>query len=94
MYTNFIDIYDNLSGNNDNNDDENNINIKLDPKFPLYKFLIVDENEFCEKYKLIYKQFIDKHNEIVGKLLEAKYKNSDDPDYLDYLMIKKKMRFS
>jgi len=81
LFTKFFDIYNKLSDNygNDSNDylneDDNendNKQVKLNPKLPLLNFLIVDENEFSEKYKYFYKQFIDKHNEIVGKLVDAK----------------------
>ena len=39
--------------------------MKLNSTFLLFKFFIVDENKYSEKYKYIYKQLIDKHNEIV-----------------------------
>ena len=78
LFTKFFDIYNKLSVNNNNesfdNDDENDktINKDLNPELPLYKFFIIDENELSEGFKYIYKQFIDKHNEIVEKLLKAK----------------------
>ena len=81
LFTKFIDIFNKISGDNDDHNDDNNdesycndnnSNMKLNSKLPLFKFFIVDENELSEKYKFIYKQFIDKHNEIVEKLLDAK----------------------
>ena len=83
LFAKFFDIYKKYSSENDNDNDsfdydkENNIkiNINLNEKLPLFNFFIVDENEFSEKYKYIYKQFIDKHNEIVGNLLEIKSKD-------------------
>ena len=84
LFNQFIEIYNKMSDNNndnDNSDEENeneiDINTKLNPKLPLIKFLIVDENEFSENYKNIYKQFIEKHNEIVEKLLDAKSRKKD-----------------
>ena len=86
LFNKFFNIYNKLSCNIDNDyndndyiddDNENENNMNLDQTLPLFKFFIVDENEFSEKYKYIYKQFIDKHNEIVGKLLKDKSKFFD-----------------
>ena len=45
---------------------------------PLLNFFITDENKlFSDKYKNLYKTFIDKHNEIVGELIENKSNNSN-----------------
>ena len=84
LFTKFFDIYNKLSDNSDNdsyeednNENENKINNNLDPTFPLFNFFIIDDNELSEKYKNIYRQFIYKHNEIVGKLFEAKPKIFD-----------------
>ena len=75
---------DNINENNENvniinedNENENIINTKLNEKLPLYNFLLVDENEFCEKYKYFYEKFIEKHNEIVFELFSAKSKTFD-----------------
>ena len=82
LYDKFIEIYKKYSNENDededeeeenNNNNKNNLNVKL----PLFNFFIMDENKlFSEKYKDIYKQFIDKHNEIVGEL-NNKLKNNN-----------------
>ena len=74
LFNKFIDIFNKYI---DENEEEymNNIKNNLDIKLPLFNFFITDENEFSDKYKYIYKLFIDKHNEIVGKLLEKKSKN-------------------
>ena len=87
LFTKFFDIYYKLSVNinsegnddDDENEDDNKINpnLSLTPASPLFKFLIVDENEFSKTYKDFYKQFIYKHNEIVEKLLDAKSKIFD-----------------
>ena len=86
LFTEFFDIYNRLSDNiyadsndDDNENEEKNIN-KLNPKLPLFKFFMVDENELSENYKYIYKQFIDKHNEIVSNLLETKPSIIDIPN--------------
>ena len=61
LFTEFFDIYNRLSDNiyadsndDDNENEEKNIN-KLNPKLPLFKFFMVDENELSENYKYIYK---------------------------------------
>ena len=89
IFNKFFDIYNKLSCNNDNendndndndndsyNNNENNniINMNLNPNLPLFNFFIFDENEFSEKYKYFYKQFINNHNEIVENLLNSKSK--------------------
>ena len=63
---------ENNSDKNNNNDENNN---KLNPRLPLLKFFIVDDNDISEKYKDIYGQFIEKHNKIVEELFKAKSKN-------------------
>ena len=73
LFKKFFEIYKKLSDNDDSYDNDNdNNNINLNEKLPLNKFFITEENEFSEKYKNIYNQFIEKQNEIVGKLLESK----------------------
>ena len=85
LFIKFFDIYNKLLSDNDRdyNDDENEIendnkdNKNLNPTLPLFKFFIIDENEYSENYKYFYKKFIDKHNEIVGQLFNAKSKNKN-----------------
>ena len=83
LFNKFISIYKKYSDENDdeNSDDEKeneSIKNKLNPKLPLLNFFITDENElFSDKYKNIYKKFIDKHNEIVSELKEEKLENSN-----------------
>ena len=88
IYNKFLENIDsdcNDYDDNDDNDDNDNdkaknndkSNKKLNPELPLFKFFFVDENEFREKFQYIYRQFIYKHNEIVGKLLETKSKILD-----------------
>ena len=62
LFTKFFDIFNKISGHNDNDNDDNNdesncnnnnINMKIDSTLPIFKFFIVDENQLSEKYKFI-----------------------------------------
>ena len=58
LFTKFFDIYNKLSDYNENDDnsienDNDNNNMHLNPSLPLFKFFIIDENEFSKKYKYI-----------------------------------------
>jgi len=86
LFDEFIKIYNKIISSNeddedgennyDENDNENKIEEvkKLNAKLPLLNFLIVDINEFSEKYKYIYSQFINKHNEIFETLKNSNSK--------------------
>ena len=81
LFNKFIDIFNKLSNDNyddNDNENENKINMGLEPKLPLFNFFIIDDNEFSENFKSIYKQFIDSHNETLNDLFEMKYKNIEE----------------
>ena len=82
LYTKFFDIFYKLSDDDNYNDEEeeneNNLNMNLNPTLPLFNYFIIEENKFSEKYKYIYKKFIDKQNEIVLELLKAKQNSFEE----------------